>query len=184
MWRWGQGILHVCLVFDSASTAMGTGLLALAAAEAAQGRSVSVEEVLQLLGRLRDSLRIYLAVPTLKYLQKSGHVNLTQALVGMLLNIKPILSTEQGLVNVVEKTRSWPAAINRVLWLAKEAAGGRRVVVAVQHAWDLPGARALAAKARDELNVERLYISQLSVSLAMHGGPGMLGLAVYPAAVV
>lgn len=166
-------------VFDSASFAMGTGLLTIAAAEAANAGQTFLE-IMELLEHLRDIHRIYLAVPTLKYLQKSGRVNMTQALVGKLLNIKPILSAEEGLVNVVEKARSWHGAIKKVLAMVKEVAGEQAVVVAVQHAGDLPAAEELAAKVRTELNVRQLYTSELSASLAMHGGPGMLGLAVYP----
>lgn len=166
-------------IIDSASFGMGTGLMAMAAAEAAKAGQ-TLEEIEQLLAELRQAHRIYLAVPTLKYLQKSGRVNMTQALMGKLLNIKPVLGVEDGAVNVVDKARSWQAALNRVLVMAREAVGERPAVVAVQHADDPAAAAELATKVRAELNVDQLYISELSASLAMHGGPGMLGLAVYP----
>lgn len=166
-------------VFDSASFGMGTGLLTIAATEAANAGQ-SAEEIRQLLERLRTAHRIYLAVPTLKYLQKSGRVNMTQALMGKLLNIKPILSAEDGLINVVEKARSWQGALSRILAMAKELVGDQPVVVAVQHAGDLQAAEDFLAKVQAELVVKKCYISELSASLAMHGGPGMLGLAVYP----
>lgn len=172
-----EGAVHI---FDSESFGMGTGLLTIAAAEAALAGH-PLPEIVHLLERLRSATHIYAAVPTLKYLQKSGRVNMTQALLGKMLNIKPILGTEDGFVNVVEKARSWQGAISRMVGIAKESAGGHPVVVAVQHGADPQAAEQLLAKAQAELNVRRFYVSEVSASLAMHGGPGMMGLALHPA---
>ncbi|MGI6358040.1 MAG: DegV family protein [Bacillota bacterium] len=167
-------------VFDSESFAMGTGLLAIAAAEAALAGH-PVDQIIHLLEQLRSATHVYAAVPTLKYLQKSGRVNMTKALIGRMLNIKPILGTDQGNVQVVDKARSWPAAINRMVELIKEAAGGHPVAVAVHHAEDTVAAGELLAKLQAELDVRQHYVCDISASLAMHGGPGMLGVAFHPA---
>lgn len=171
-----DGAVHI---FDSASFGMGTGLLSIAAAEAVLAGHPQ-DQIMHLLERLRPMTRIYAAVPTLKYLQKSGRVNMTQALLGKVLNIKPILGTEDGLVNVVDKARSWQGAISKMVELAKASAGGRPVAAAVQHGGDPAQAEELLVKVQAELNVSRLYVSEVSASLAMHGGPGMMGLALHP----
>jgi len=171
-----EGAVHV---FDSESFGMGTGLLTIAAAEAALAGH-PLEEIVHLLQRLRSVTRIFAALPTLKYLQKSGRVNMTQALLGKVLNIKPILGTEDGLVNVVEKARSWQGAISKMIEIAKEGAGGRPVVVAIQHGADPEAAEQVLAKVQAELNVRHHYVSEVSASLSMHGGPGMIGLALHP----
>lgn len=166
-------------VFDSATTAMGTGLQALAAAEAVRAGK-TLPEIMAKLERLRDGNRIYIAVPTLQHLRRSGRVSQAQALLAGILNIKVILTAADGLVVVREKARSWQNAIGRLERLVESAGSSEPLIVAVQHTDALAEAKALYNRLEGRIAITRGYISELSASLAVHGGPGMLGVAYCP----
>lgn len=167
-------------VFDSATTAMGTGLQALAAAEAARSGK-TLPEIMAKLEALRDSNKVYLAVPTLQHLRRSGRVSHAQALLAGLLNIKVVLTADDGLVVVSEKARSWQGAVNKVEGLTAKAGETGPLVVTVHHTDAPEQAQELYARLQSKVNIARGYISELSASLAVHGGPGMLGVAFCPA---
>lgn len=167
-------------VFDSATTAMGTGLQAIAAAEAARA-SQSMPEIMAKLVDVRENTKVHLAVPSLQYLRRSGRISQAQALLAGLLNIKVVLTTENGLVVVGEKTRSWQNAISRLEAQVIRAGENSPLVLAVYHT-DVPElAREFYQRLQAKVSIARGYISELSASLAVHGGPGMLGAAFCPA---
>ncbi|NLY53906.1 MAG: DegV family protein [Firmicutes bacterium] len=167
-------------IFDSASTGMGTGWQAIAAAEAAlAGRPLP--EIVSRLEAIRSHTQVRVALPTLKYLQRSGRVNLAQALLGGLLNIKVILSIENGEVLPHDKVRSWQGAVTRMVDAVQAAAAAEPLAVAVHHT-DAPQAAAdFYAKLHSRVEIARGYITELSAALGVHGGPGMLGVVYFPA---
>ncbi len=167
-------------VFDSATTAMGTGLQAIAAAEAARAGQ-SIPEIMAKLVEVRENTKVHLAVPTLQYLSRSGRISQAKALLAGILNIKVVLTTENGIVVVGEKTRSWQNAINALEAQVLRAGEKTPLVLAVYHT-DVPTlARELYQRLDAKVSIARGYISELSASLAVHGGPGMLGAAFCPA---
>ncbi len=170
-------------VFDSATTAMGTGFQALAAAEAVKAGKTR-EEVLCLLEQIRTNNRVYLALPTLQHLRRSGRVSLAQALLGGLLNIKVVLTAEDGLVVVSDKARSWQGAISKMESLVLEAASAGPLVLAVQHTDAPEQAQELYERLQKKVSIGRGFVVELSAALAVHGGPGMLGVAFYPAQIL
>ena len=119
-------------VVDSESASMGQGFAALAAARAAllgKGR----EEILEIIERVKEKTTVFVAVPTLKYLARSGKVSRVQAMVASLLTIKPILGIKDGLVQAVDKKRSYRQALQRMIALVEERFPSERLTVAVLH---------------------------------------------------
>ncbi len=167
-------------VFDSATTAMGTGLQAIAAAEAARAGQ-SMQEIMDKLVEVRENIKVHLAVPTLQYLCRSGRISQAKALLAGILNIKVVLTTENGTVVVGEKTRSWPNAIKVLEAQVANVGEKTPLILAVYHT-DVPAlAREFYQRLETKVSIARGYISELSASLAVHGGPGMLGAAFCPA---
>lgn len=165
-------------VYDSGGVSMGIGFLAIEAARSAiQG--LGVKEILSRLDRLKERIHTFAAIPTLKYLQKSGRVTRGQTLLGSLLSIKPVLEIKDGVVEVVDRMRTFPKALARLIDLAYEAVGRKPVVMAVMHADAREEAEKLAAKLRDKLDIKELNIGEVGPALASHGGPGMIGIIFY-----
>ncbi|MGE5587573.1 MAG: DegV family protein [Clostridia bacterium] len=166
-------------VVDSLSASMGTGFMVLAAAEAAQ-RGKTKEEILRLLAELRPRIGAYAVVKSVKHLLKSGRIHKGQALIASLLAIKPLISVKEGVVEVVDRVRTYQAALERLIELTKEAAGDSRVRVSVVHGNALAEAKRLGERLRTVLNCGEIILSDIGPPLAAHGGPGIIGVVFHP----
>jgi len=166
------------IVYDSKGVSMGIGFLALEAARAAM-QGLKRDEIVARLDSLRSRIHTFVAVPTLKYLAKSGRVRQGQAVLASLLSIKPVLEIKDGVVKVVDHVRTFSKAVSRIVDLASNAAGGLPAVVAVMHANAKSDAEVLAQRLRERLNVIEMMIGEAGAALAVHGGPGMIGIVLY-----
>lgn len=101
-------------VVDSYSTAGGLALLVMAAAKAAQ-EGKSREEIVTMLEDLKTRLRVLFVPESLKYLKKGGRIGGAQALLGTLLQIKPILFLSEGKIEVFDKVRTMKKALQRIV---------------------------------------------------------------------
>ena len=127
-------------------------------------------------------ITIYFAVDDLKFARMSGRVGKLAGVIGSVLNIKPIIKLEDGLLDVCDRVRSRKAAVRRILDLTRDHVGDSPVRVGVVHAQAPHRAAALLAEARRALNVREAFATDVAISLAVHFGPGTLGLITYPAA--
>ena len=103
-------------VIDTGSTSMSTGIPALVAAALAQ-EGLPASEIAQ---RVRDCLpnvNLFVAVDTLDYLRKGGRLSATQAVIGSMLSVKPIITVADGSVTLSERQRSRAKARARVIEL-------------------------------------------------------------------
>ncbi|WP_127127158.1 DegV family protein [Georgenia sp. SYP-B2076] len=182
-------------VVDSRTVAGGTGLAAIAAAEAATaGRRA--EQVVAVARETAAKATVLFAVPDLAWLQRGGRVGAGAALVGSALGIRPVLGISDGRIAVVETARGLARVRRRVLDRAVRAAGGPgarvphppavRVRVAVHHFGRPDEAAALqdqlaeALAGTGALVVEALR-SELTAVVGAHTGPGVIGIVVAPA---
>jgi len=167
-------------VFDSAAGSIGLGYMVVEAAEAVKaGRSA--EEILAMLGRIRDSLTIVLAPLNLEFLLKSGRISRLQGVLGALLNIKPIVQIKSGTLEATERVRSRRKSLQRIVEITAEAHGSRPVNVGVAHAEAPDDARMLLSIAEATLNCRQTFTTDLGLGITAHLGPGTVGLGAYPA---
>ena len=169
------------VVFDSKSISLGTGWLVLEAARMdAQGKSR--EEILARLTKIRSQSKLFLTPAVLKYLQMSGRVGKLQGALASLLNLKPIITLRDGELSAVENVRTRGKALERLLTMAEEAVGTNAPIhAAVIHARAIKDGRMLLEQVRKRFNLKDYLMEDLVSSLAVHGGPGVVGLVVYPA---
>lgn len=166
-------------VFDSRTISLGTGWMVLEAARAAEA-GWDRAAILRRLGEIRDRSALFLTPSTLKYLLMSGRVGKLQGLVASALNIKPIISVQDGILQVGERIRTRARAVRRIVELVAQAVGTRDPVnLAVIHAQSPDEGTDLLASARRVLNCAETMIEDLIPSLAVHGGPGVIGLFAY-----
>lgn len=163
-------------VVDSGFTSAALGLMALVAARAAR-LGQTKQQVLQAIEDARDRIAVYVCVPTLAYLRRSGRVSFAQAALADMLAVKVILTMRDGFLQVAEKVRTYGRALDRAISLASEQVGRERVEVAVVHADAPEAAEEFRRKVEARLNVVSVMVSDIGSALAAHGGPGMLGLA-------
>lgn len=163
-------------VIDSGLTSAAMGLMALVAAKSAQ-LGQTKREILEAIGEARERISVFVCVPTLEYLRRSGRVSFAQAALADILAIKPILTMRNGLLEVAEKVRTYKRALERAIALTEEQVGSDPVQVAIVHANAPEAAEAFLKQVESRLNVASSLISDIGSALAAHGGPGMLGLA-------
>lgn len=166
-------------VFDSRAGSAGLGYMAMEASEAAKAGK-SAAEILALLTRIRDNLTIVLTPLNLEFLQKSGRVSRLQGAIGALLNIKPIIELQDGALEATERVRSRRKALDRVVEITAATHGDSPLNLAVVHAAVPDDARALLAKVETTLNCSQVFTTDLALSVAVHLGPGTVGLVAYP----
>ena len=82
-------------IFDTYSLSVGSGMLVEEAAKMAMDGK-SVDEIINRLDEMKANSHVYFSVDSLEYLYKGGRISSTKAAVGTLLNIKPILTIEDG----------------------------------------------------------------------------------------
>lgn len=165
-------------VFDSAAVSLGTGWMVLEAVKmAAEGATRSA--VVQRLARIRKESFLFLTPATLKYLQMSGRVGKLQGAIASLLNVKPIIALKDGMLEVKETVRTRGKALERLVSLAEEAVGKALIRMGVVHARSPQDGRRLLDMVTARLNCEATMIADLVPSLAVHGGPGVVGLAFH-----
>jgi DegV family protein with EDD domain len=166
-------------ILDSQSISMGLGLMALAAARAAQDGQ-SADEIVQLVEELIDKMNVVFTVDTLEYLHKGGRIGGASRLIGSLLNIKPILCIDDGQVQALEKQRSRRRAIKCVL---DRVAGGvgasNRVHAAVLHCGAPDAAQEVIAQVAEMFTCVELFAAETGPTIGTHGGPGTVGVAYY-----
>ncbi len=166
-------------VFDTLSISIGTGYQVLAAARAAE-EGKSMGEILQLLEGIRSRMYLYLTPATLKYLQKSGRVGKLSGALASLLNVKPVIKVEDGVLEAFQNVRTRSKAIDRMVELTAEAVGTTDPVkIGIPHAEAPDEAEKLGKRVEKTFNCDEVIVADLACSLTVHGGPGIIGLVSY-----
>lgn len=159
-------------VYDSKSASYGIGTVVVAAAEmAAAGRSK--EEILAEIEEIHNRLRLYFLVDTLEYLQKGGRIGKASAVLGSLLNIKPILSLDRdGGVMAVDKVRGQKKAIQRIVDLLRQDYEGKAVDVTMAWTTSRDTADQLLEQLRPHFDIRKVHYTTIGAVIGTHVGPG------------
>ncbi len=164
-------------IFDSNSTAMALGFHVLAAAKAAQAGE-QLAECRKVAVEASKHTGVFFTVDTLEFLHRGGRIGGAQALMGTMLNIKPVLELRDGRIEPIEKVRTKTKATERMLDLVVEKIGNRLPIrLATLHANAESEARNLLRRASAQLNPIEEIFSSVSPAIGTHAGPGTLGLA-------
>ncbi len=156
---------------------LGT-LVELAAQWAQQGLDADAIEkrVLSMAARCR----LYVVVDTLEYLAKGGRIGAASALLGTVLQVKPILSFADGYISQFERERTQKRAVARIRELAvSQVSRGGDGYLCVLHSAAPERARALAEDLAKELNLSSIPIADVPPAITTHAGPGLLGVGFF-----
>ena len=164
------------VVLDSQLITVGLGMLVTAAGRAA-ARGESLEEVVKLVRGMVPRIYIGFFVETLDYLERGGRIGKAQALLGNMLNIKPLLILEEGEIVPLEKVRTRAKAIEKLVEFITEFTHIQKMVVL--HG-NTPEDVAMLIE-QTSLLMPNLDISvdHYGPSTATHVGTDALGVVVY-----
>ena len=166
-------------IVDSKTSSVALGLLVAKAAELIQGRC-KLEEIIDRLKIAADNVKIFISIPTLKYLMRSGRLNKTKGLLGTLLNLKPILTVNSD-GNIVEaaKVIGQKRVVHKTLDLAiKFAKSVKNPRFGIAHVSAPELAQWYGYKIRNVFNSSKVMISEASPALSVHIGIGGAAIAV------
>jgi len=165
-------------VIDSKTASYGIGMIATQVDKAAK-EGKNKEECLALAQYLINNTTIFFLVDTLEYLQKGGRIGRAAAVLGSLLNIKPILSlNETGEVYALDKVRGNKKALQRMMQAIREFSEGYSLQLSILHAQAEEQAESLKANLIEEFGVDEILISEIGPVIGTHVGPNTLGVVV------
>lgn len=169
-------VIHV---LDSLVTSGALGLMVTAAARAVEAGQ-QIDAVASSVKALIPHFSVNFVVDTLEYLRKGGRIGGAAALLGSLVQIKPVLHLTGGRIDVLEKVRTAAKAKQRLLGIMQDRVGRGEAVHAAVISANVPEeAELLRRQVAERFQCREVFVCDLSPTIATHVGPGTLGLAFY-----
>ncbi len=165
-------------VVDSRNASLGLGFQVLRAAElAADGMTAT--DIAARLEAETGAYHLVFFVDTLEYLQRGGRIGKAAAMVGSMLNLKPLLRVDEGQIVPFERTRTRGRARRGLIEFARGLPRTERL--AVVHSTTPDEAEQLAAElsATALLPRDRVVVAQFGPVIGTHVGPGAMGVGIY-----
>jgi len=167
-------------ILDSFVTAMVLKMQLIEAAEAIEaGKTLS--EVVEVVKSVRERCHVYFTVKTLEFLERGGRMTRLQAMAGNLLQIRPILTFEDGKITSIEKARTFKGALKALRQYCLDGVNGNKVRNIVATYTDN---QEFVTQFLDELVAEmgvekpvKSFVDPLTPVIGTHTGPGCIGLA-------
>jgi len=161
-------------VVDSQIITVGLGLICIAAAAVAK-TGADLQQVVKEVKQTLPNVHLLALVDTLKYLLLGGRIGKAKALVGSLLNVKPLLTLEEGEVVPRGQARTRSKGIERLFDFVAKATNIQDLAVAYSTTPD--EAQALAERIGSIFTKGPVKIARLGTTLGVHMGPGALAVA-------
>jgi len=172
-----EGVEAACRVevVDSLSASMGLGLLAIVAAKAALA-GADLDQVTAIVARDIPNTHYFGLVDTLEYLHKGGRIGKAQALLGSVLNVKPLIEVRDGEVYPLERVRGQAKALTR---LCEQVQKYPRIKeMAIAHTTTPEELEELSVRLSTSFPKDRIYRSQCGATIGTYVGPGALTMGL------
>ncbi|NTU88691.1 MAG: DegV family protein [Actinobacteria bacterium] len=165
---------------DTKNIGIGSGLSAIRAGELIE-QGLSFSEICREVERAAKNTKLFFCVATLEYLAKGGRIGLVSAMLGTILNLKPVITcNEEGVYDTVAKAKGRKKSLMAALEQTVAAATGcKEYNIAVVHGDAREEADELLTMLKERLPNYRLALEgPLTPSLVVHTGPGLIGIGV------
>ncbi|GAA4761386.1 DegV family protein [Citricoccus nitrophenolicus] len=179
----GREALIPVTVVDSQTSGFALGTVVLDAVIAA-GFGTPADQVLARVDEGTQEAEVFFTVPNLDQLRRGGRVGTMAGLLGTLLNVKPVLTLDEGVVSLVDRPRTAARATERLIELAEDSTRdteGHKERVAVHGFGNEAAAQELAWRLQ-HLSSMPVPVIPLPAVLAAHLGLGALGVTLNPTA--
>lgn len=164
-------------VIDSKAASLGFGLIVYQIAKLAK-EGVDKEALVEKTLFLKEHMKAIFTVENLEYLYRGGRLSKTAAIVGSVLNIKPILHVAEGKLIPIDKVRGRKKSLNRMIEMIGEQSDDslKNQLVAISHGDDLKTAEWAKEKIAETYGVKDFIIRDIGCAIGAHSGPGTLAL--------
>jgi DegV family protein with EDD domain len=156
-------------VIDSRTVTMPIAFLCKVAAECG-----TLDEAVAAVQARVPKARVLALLDTLRYLEMGGRLNRAQAMIGTMLDLKPLLLVDGGMPKAVSRVRTRSRAASAMLDYFRGELPVEQV--AVMHAQAPDEAETMAASLRKELPDQEIVIGKIGCVLGTHTGPKALGV--------
>ncbi len=162
---------------DSKTLSTGLGMMVLAVARALEGGDTPEAAIEKAMNVRKNQLGMFV-IRTLEFLRKGGRIGLVEGVVGSLLQIKPIIFVnDDGVYETLAKARGYKGAVDTMVQEVKRFMGDAKAELSVVNGKAQEDAEKLMARLKEELDIaEGAFIAPVSPVLAIHTGPGLLGI--------
>lgn len=175
----GENLIKVHLV-DSMNLSYGTAFATIQGAKALQN-GADGKTVAKTIKEVVDSSKSYFTVETLEYLKKGGRIKTATAIIGGVLDIRPILVVKDGLVDSADKVRGSKKVIQKLVSMVKTEIKNANDCTIITLSGDADAQSELLEKAiEEEIGVKVLKRAQVGATIGAHAGPGVLGICFLP----
>jgi DegV family protein with EDD domain len=166
-------------VIDTLTLSCNLGSMVLVADDMAKAGK-SAAEIAARLEAMIPRGRIYFLLDTLEYLAKGGRIGGAKALLGELLQVKPILQIKDGQVEPFEQQRTRKRALGRLLEVVVEQCkGGDEAHLCVLQVEAEEEARSFAAELKSRFTIQDIPIYRLPPAIVVHAGPKAMGVGFF-----
>jgi len=167
-------------VIDTRNVSMCHGWMVIEAARAAlAGRSL--DEIVALVKEMIPVTHMIQTADTLRYLYMGGRIGRAKHLVGTLLNIKPLIGMEDGVIVPLGQARSRGRAYRKMVDMIEATVGqAGKIKIAYVHAAAREEAEKIKAMVESRLTCVESLVTELSPALGVHTGPGTAGVCYFP----
>ncbi len=178
--RGAESLLGRCkiIVVDSLTTSLGLGILVRAAARAAQ-EGANLDEIVRLVRGMIPHIYIVFYVDEMDYLERGRRIGRAQAILGTMLNIKPLLFVEDGEIIPLEKVRTHEKAVEKLFEFVAEFSELEQAAIVQRHATSTEETKMLLERLEQLFPRIEFPIIQYGPVLASHIGASAMGVVVY-----
>lgn len=164
-------------LFDGKAFSLAYGHLALKASKMIE-ENKSVEEIFERLTKIRDSQQVYFGVETLDYLKKGGRIKTATAVIGGMLDIRPMLELKDGLVVSTDKIKGEKKFISKLIDNTVNAYNEIENPEVYLFESDNPDISALLTSKLEEKGIKVDHLVSVGSVIGAHAGPGVYGIMV------
>ncbi len=165
-------------IIDSMTTSVGLGILVKAAAEAAND-GASIEDIVRLVRGMLPHIYLVFFVETMDFLERSERIGKAQAVLGTMLNIKPILFMEDGDIIPLEKVKTTEKALEKLYEFVTEFDNLEQTAIIQRSQQPIEAASLLRERLEQSFPDMSFPVIQYGTDLAARIGPTALGVVVY-----
>ena len=165
------------IIIDSLAASLGQGLLVyLAQEKKEQGEDIET------VARWAEENKLHIChdvtVDDLNHLHRGGRVSKTSAVLGTMVQIKPIIiMDDNGCLKVVGKERGRKKSLNKIVDMAaKQAEGYENEIIMITHGDCPEDAEYVAKRVQEKMGIQNIYINNIGTVIGGHTGPGVVAV--------
>lgn len=166
-------------VIDTLNVSMCHGWMVVEAARLALANQ-NFSEIISRVRQMIPLTNMLQTADTLKYLYMGGRIGKAKHLVGSLLNIKPIVGMDNGIIVALGTARSRRQAYQMMVEMVGKLVGDSKIKVAYVHAAAQDEAQKIKELFEVRLDIVESIFAELSPALGVHTGPGTAGVCYFP----